>query len=376
MKILIGGDFCITSPYLDKKLIDDDIVEIFEKADFRIINLECPVTTKDAKNKIEKTGPHIKTNDEIFKYLCQLKIDVVTLANNHILDYGDIGIQNTINSCKKNNIEFVGAGLTNAQVSAPLIIEKDGYKIAIINFCENEWSISRRNAPGANPIDIVENYNQIKYAKQLAEVVIVVIHGGHEYYSFPSPRMVKQYRFFAENGADAIIGHHTHCISGYEIYKNVPIVYSLGNFIFTMHNTNDKWYSGLIAELELGRNMKPKINLIPIKQSFRTFKTSLAKKIDKDRILADVKRFSDVIVKSDSLEREWANFLQDSRRRIELLSPSNSIPNKYLVGVINRIGINRLLLNKRYLKNIINNFRCEAHKDILIQLIEDKICRK
>jgi len=62
--------------------------------------------------------------------------------------------------------------------------------------------------------------------------------------------MVKQYRFYAENGADAIVGHHTHCIGGYEIYKDVPIIYSLGNFLFTLPSKREEWYSGLLGAIK------------------------------------------------------------------------------------------------------------------------------
>ena len=74
------------------------------------------------------------------------------------------------------------------------------------------------NNIGANPIDIIDNAAQIKKAKKECDFVIVIAHGGHEYYNLPSPRMQKLYRFFAENGADIVIGHHTHCVSGHAIH--------------------------------------------------------------------------------------------------------------------------------------------------------------
>jgi poly-gamma-glutamate capsule biosynthesis protein CapA/YwtB (metallophosphatase superfamily) len=76
-------------------------------------------------------------------------------------------------------------------------------------------------------MDIIDNANQIKEAKATHDKVIVIVHGGHEYYNLPSPRMQKQYRFYADQGADFVVGHHTHCISGYEVYNGVPIYYSL-----------------------------------------------------------------------------------------------------------------------------------------------------
>src|SRR5690554_8220427 len=100
-------------------------------------------------------------------------------------------------------------------------------------------------------MNIIYNTNQIKEAKATHDKVIVIIHGGHEYYNLPSPRMQKQYRFYAEQGADIIISHHTHCISGKEVYKGVPIYYSLGNFLFTNTSSFEDWYIVIVLDLTI-----------------------------------------------------------------------------------------------------------------------------
>jgi poly-gamma-glutamate synthesis protein (capsule biosynthesis protein) len=369
MKILIGGDFCITPNYLQDNLIGDDVIALFKKSDLSIINLECPITIDDSKNKIIKTGPHLRSDERIFDFLKKIHIDVVSLANNHILDYGAPGLKHTFDFCLKNEIKFVGAGMSYKEASEPLFIEKENLKIALINFCESEWSIAGNNTPGANPLDLIENFNQIKSAKKNADFVIVIIHGGHEYYDLPSPRMVKQYRFYAENGADAIIGHHTHSIGGYEFRNDVPIIYSLGNFLFTMENQNKKWYNGLIAELEIELNKKIKLNLIPVSQTMSSFNIFLPENKEKNAILEAVREANEVISNPVLLDEEWRKFKNKNHKMIHLLSPSNSLPGRYLRAAINRMGINELILNRKYLKTILNHFRCEAHRDILTQLI-------
>lgn len=117
--------------------------------------------------------------------------------------------------------------------SKHLTIDKVGIKIAIINFFENEWSIAKEEFPGANPMNLIDNSFQIREAKASHDKVIVTVHGGHKYNNLPSPRMQKQYRFYADHSADFVVGHHTHCISSDEVYNGVPIYYSLGNFLFT-----------------------------------------------------------------------------------------------------------------------------------------------
>ncbi|MFW5803596.1 MAG: CapA family protein [bacterium] len=236
-RLIFSGDFCITNKYLNNNLFDKNIIEIFKQSDLNIINLECPVV-KENVEKILKTGPHLKTNEKIKDCLELLNIDIVTLANNHILDYGEKGLINTLEFCENNKVKYVGAGIDFEEASRPLFVSKKELTIGILNYCKNEWSIARTNKVGANPINTIWNARQIKKAKERSDFVIVIVHGGHEYYSLPSPKMVDQYRFYVENGADAVIGHHTHCYSGYEIYQNAPIVYSLGNMIFTKENKN------------------------------------------------------------------------------------------------------------------------------------------
>ncbi len=110
MNILIAGDFFISDKYKDQCLIDRRIEDLFASVDYRIINLEAPITNKDdPKNKILKIGPHLRSSeDTVIPYLKQLHIDMVTLANNHILDYGEQGLIDTFHALKKNNIDRVG----------------------------------------------------------------------------------------------------------------------------------------------------------------------------------------------------------------------------------------------------------------------------
>lgn len=373
MKILIGGDFCITPSFLSKELVNEEVKNLFVHSDFNLLNLECPIIGEEDNNMLQKTGPHLRTHNAIINYLKHLNICAVTLANNHILDYGQDGLQNTLECCRENKIQYTGAGINEKQAAEPLIIEKENIKIAIVNFCENEWSVATLNRGGANQMNFVDNFKQIKSAKQVADFVIVIIHGGHEYYSLPSPRMVKQYRFYAENGADAVIGHHTHCFSGYEIHEGVPIAYSLGNFLFTLDNERKAWYNGLIAQLQIEKNKPVQLKLIPIKQESKTFNLSLLKGKERELALNEVKRLCEIIKDNSNLQRKWEEFFKENEKLVDTLSPINFIKNKYLRGILKRSGINRFLLNNDYLKSITNRIRCEAHRDLTTAILTEKL---
>ena len=133
-------------------------------------------------------------------------------------------------------------------------------------------------------MNIIANTRSIKEAKKLADVVILIIHGGHEYYHYPSPRMVEQYRlYYAEQGASIIVGHHSHYISGYEIFEGVPIFYGLGNFLFDSNNEMKGWYEGILLNIQINPQNEITWNYIPFKQCNGNFKVELQEGNEKAR---------------------------------------------------------------------------------------------
>ena len=377
VSLSISGDFCITPSYLSKNLITEKISKLFYETDINIVNLECPVNYAGEEKKIIKVGPHLETNEKIFEYLKQLNVTAVTLANNHILDYDVEGLQSTINGCKKNNISYVGVGNDLIQASIPLIIEKNEIRIAVVNFCENEWSIATDCTAGANPLDIIDNLSQIKKAKNLADFVIVIIHGGSEYYNLPSPRMLKQYRFFAENGASAVIGHHTHCLNGFEVHNKVPIFYGLGNMIFTKTSTRACWFSGLTVKFILQKHRAIQWELIPTGQSLENFELSILEGLKKQQVLKEIETYSNIIADERKLMEEWVLFVERSKAHyLMAFSAISIIPVKFVRGALRRMGFVNRLFPKKYLLPIINYIYCEAHLDLSKEVLKNKQFKK
>lgn len=377
MKINIVGDFCISPPYLTTDLFAENVVSTFNEADINIANLECPVITEIKEDKIEKTGPNLYTFNGVFDHLKKLNVTAVTLANNHIMDFGEAGLKNTLYLCEKSNIQASGVGKNLHEAAKPLILQKDDTKIAIINFCENEWSIASEDNAGANPFDIIENVKQINNVKQAVDLVMVIIHGGHEHYHLPSPRMVKQYRFLADQGADIVIGHHPHCIGGYEIYNDVPIFYSLGNFIFTRTSKYDSSYIGLILNLEIINNKIKNWVLIPTRQAKRDHWLSLLSGSEKGKVYEDIRSYSEILTNKHELDKEWREWISMRRKdTLKIFSPLNIIPIPYVGAVLRRLGANRILLTKKYLSSVLNYIRCEALHDLSKEVIESKLNSK
>lgn len=350
-----------------KDRIGQQVLDLFSGSDLNIVNLESPVTYAGISERIIKTGPYLKGEEgATAEVLKALKIGLVTLANNHILDYGRKGISHTLSFCKNNRIETVGAGMNLSEAQQPFRFTIKGKRISIINFAENEWASAKEDTPGANPMDLIDNVNQIKTEKEFSDIVIVVVHGGHEHYSLPSPRMVKQYRFYAENGADLIVGHHPHCVSGYEIYKEVPIYYSIGNFLFTRYSTFQDWYQGLLLEINISPQGKISTNFHPVEQKLETYDIEVLGGKKKKDFMEKIDIYSNIIRNEAQLGEAWKGFInKKTPSYLQFLSPLSSVRNTYLRKIFNKLNISNRFLNVRGVALTLNLMRCEAHADVL-----------
>lgn len=257
INLLVSGDFCpqgkvseiITSRKYEE--FEGELCEEIKRADFSVVNLEAPIIGANVPNPILKHGPNLKAPDNTLTALKYMGFDMVTLANNHILDYGEEGLNNTIYQLNKSSLKFVGAGKSLDEAKKTIYVEVKGKRLAFINCCEHEYSIASENGAGANPLNPIQQYYAIIEAKSKADFVIVIVHGGIENYQLPSLRMKETYRFFIDAGADVVINHHQHCYSGYETYKGKLIFYGLGNFCFDWPNMLPSWYEGIIPVITL-----------------------------------------------------------------------------------------------------------------------------
>lgn len=361
MKILITGDLVINQSYDASDKIDQSIIDLFAKSDCNIVNLEAPVT--DSESKILKTGPHLKSDKKhTLSVLKILNISIATLANNHIRDYDDEGVLDTIDFCKENDIKAIGAGKNLIEASQITILQTSEGNIALVNIAENEWSSADENTAGANGMNLIKDIKEIQQAKKDNDFVFVIVHGGHEYYNLPSPRMQEQYRFYAEQGADLVVGHHTHCINGYEVHNGTPIYYSLGNFLFTKSNLQEDWYTGLVLEINIC-NSKLNTVLHPVRQKKEDFSILLLQNVEKATVLQRVETYRKIVENKEMLLEEWQKF-SSSKYSLYLnyWSPLSFIKSKYLSGILRRSKIN--LTNKKAMALLLNLMRCEAHYDI------------
>lgn len=369
MKLLITGDFVINQSY-NTSQISEEVKELFAQSNYNIVNLEAPVT--NSESKIIKTGPHLKANKKsTLKILKSLKVNLCTLANNHVLDYDEQGVLDTLNFCKENNIETVGAGKNKEDAAKVLYLDSEVGKIAFINIAENEWASATENAAGANGMDLIDDVKQIQEAKSKSDLLFVIVHGGHEYYNLPSPRMQKQYRFYIDNGADLVVGHHTHCISGSETYKGKQIYYSLGNFLFTKPSIYDDWYKGLVLEVEIEKN-KISTTCYFVNQNKDDFGLSIIKGSELDLLKNRFEKYSSIIKTETSLLNEWKIFVKKrSQMYLNQFSANTFIPFRLIKSIFVKLGITLTTNSGR--RSQLNLMRCEAHSDLSKEILKDSL---
>ncbi len=374
VKIIFTGDF-YGGHRINQLIINSEFGKIYNNflpnligADLTVTNLESVLISNGVA--IKKTGPAIQANPKTIEALKFAGFDLVTLANNHIMDFGEQGLNDTIKSCVGNGIDFVGVGKNLQQATQTFYKEIKGIKIAIINIAENEWSSAGPKSAGAHPLNPISNYYKIKEAKENADYVFVVVHGGHETYDLPSPRMKETYRFFADAGANMVIGHHTHCYSGYEEFNGCPIFYSLGNFVFDKNNKGDKgWKEGFALELNVTET-KVGYKIIPYKQDGENPGVFNLMDHELDAFLLKLNELNKQIQDDEFLENSFIEFTRKVQKSYSaFIEPHNY---RLLFALQNR-GLFPSFLSTSKRRLLLNLIRCEAHRDVLISMLERKL---
>src|ERR1039458_7494152 len=229
--LLIGADICPIEgnrPYFingDAACLLNDLLPEFQQADLTIANLECLLV--EQQSPIEKTGPTFGEPGACINGIKQAGVDVLNLANNHILEHGAPGLENTLAICTQAGIQTVGAGPNLDAARRILIRDLGGLRVGLLAVAEHEFSIATQHSPGANPLDLIDFVRNVTSHRDKFDYLIVLLHGGDEFL-VPSPRIQNTCRFMVEIGANAVIVQHPHVLGGYEDYRGGHIVYGQG----------------------------------------------------------------------------------------------------------------------------------------------------
>lgn len=380
MKLFFAGDFFPSDDILDyislnkntSEQIFGDLLPHIRKADYSFFNLEYPLTESDHPNPVKKFGPIRKGCEECLLPLSRAGFSHVCLANNHIANYGPVGINDTVKACQKYDLEPVGIILEPNNGYDVCLLELDGYHVFVVNVCENEFSASVGNIPGGNPYNLPLLCDLVKQKACSSDKFILVVHGGTEWNHYPSPRMVADYRLLVDNGYDAIITHHSHLVSAYEKYGTGIIVYGLGNLI-----TSRDWghgaqsYLGQAIEVDLQNNGQIDYNVVPYYYNKLKHKIQYLSSDDKKNYDTIIESAKTALSDLDLLRSKWEKRISCSAE-ISYLRIFLRVPYRlYLLSKRTKtLHLLLWILRKRMRMNstnagLWNMIRCETHRDVL-----------
>jgi poly-gamma-glutamate synthesis protein (capsule biosynthesis protein) len=227
-------------------------------ADITFGNLECALTTRNARSG---QAVVLRAAPATAAALANAGFDVLSLANNHALDGGAAGLEQTMSTLRRRRIGFCGAGSTPAQAEAPFVIHRNGVRVAFVAFSQFG---GEQIAPATETVV----RRAVLRARRQADVVVASFHWGIENEARPGARQRHLARLAALCGADLILGHHPHVLQGWESLpgrngRRALVVYSLGNFVFDQRGLRRD--ETIILRCELGRHGLRRAGAVPVR---------------------------------------------------------------------------------------------------------------
>ena len=282
-----------------------DLLPILRRGDLRITNLECPLT--DVTAPVWKSGSVLKGLPDHVHGLTAVPFEAVTLANNHVFDYGRGGFRETIRLLDDQGIRRVGAGLTVGEAVRPLIMNVNGVALGILNFSEGEDLTAATQGPGVSGWEPERVADAVRELKRTVDVVLVICHCGVEYIAFPPVYVAEAFQRIAEAGADMVIGHHPHVPQGIQIHHGVPICYSLGNFVFYQETDLIYRKTGFLVKVRMSLSGLEGFTVVPYE--ILDDRLALLSGAKRRRFLEVLRQVSEPLEDNSRIAEAWNAFL-------------------------------------------------------------------
>lgn len=239
--LVFSGDILLSSYVLNNYdsngingVLSEELQSEMQNADIAMVNEEFPFSTRGTQAEDKQFT--FRVAPDYVKILQEMGIDVVTVANNHALDYGTEALTDTFQTLDDAGIAYVGAGNDLERASRPYVTkigEKTfGFLAASRVIPEVSWNIDNKQPGMLCTYDSAELCEAIRKTKESCDYVVVYVHWGIERENTPQDYQRQLGKAYIDAGADLVIGAHPHVLQGIEYYNGKPIVYSLGNYIF------------------------------------------------------------------------------------------------------------------------------------------------
>ncbi len=372
--LLIAADICPieqNKPLLQSGAAErlfNGLLQEFAQADLLLANLECPLI--ECPSPILKTGPTFGEPADCLNGIKAAGFNVLSLANNHILDHGANGLKATMKACAAAGISTVGAGDNLEEARRVLVKDLDGIRVGILSMAEHEFSLATATTPGANPVDLIEFVQTVRTHRSEWDYLVVLFHGAHEFQAI-TPRVQKTCRFFIEMGANAVLVQHPHALGGYENYRGGHIVYGQGALLMdeAIYRSRESFHEGFIAKLNVTRRGSSTMEIIPFTQSDPE---PGARRSVGDRAIRFLQVLEDRSLKIQNpafVAEEWTDFCRKNRHAYwASLLGFNRVMHR-----LNRTGfLTSLLYGKRPLLGVRNLVQCETHREAIQTIFDEE----
>lgn len=367
VNFLIGADICPierNQPFFtagDASSLFHDLLPEFGAADLVLANLECPLVETAAP--ILKTGPTFGEPGTCIKAIKAAGIDVLGLANNHIMDHGAAGLRHTLEVCARAGVATVGAGENLGAARRIFVQNVRGLRIGILAVAEHEFSIATPGSPGANPLDLIDFIRNVNSSRGAYDYLVVLLHGGDEFL-VPSPRIKNTCHFMVEMGANAVIVQHPHVLGGYEEYQGGHIVYGQGALIMdeAIYRNRKSFHEGFLVKLLIDDKAASTMEIVPFIQSDPVPGARKMSPEDEKVFRQSLAERSKAILDDAFVEAEWMRFCEVNKHGyMSALLGHNRVLRK-----LNGRGLlTRVLYGDRQWLGVKNLVRCETHREAI-----------
>ena len=293
--MVFGGDICFHDEYSNMYQLfarggdisgcfSPDLFSVMQEADVFMVNNEFTYTTRGEPTPDKAYT--LRSRPENVQLLKDIGVDIVSLANNHTYDYGEISMLDTLDTLQNASVLYAGAGRNLEEASAPVYVEHDGMTIAFVAATQIERldNPDTKGATASSPgvfrcWDVEPLLQTVKVASQNSDFVVVYIHWGTESTDVTDWAQTSQAPRIAQAGADLIVGDHPHVLQGIDVVEGAPVVYSVGNLWF-----NSKAMDSCLIQVTAGRDGIRKLRYIPARQENAT--TSMLTGSEKTRVIS------------------------------------------------------------------------------------------
>ena len=366
MKIIIGADLVPTKAteqyFIDgngEAIVGKEVLERIQKADFCLYNMEVPLT--DVCEPIDKAGPALIAKTSTIAGYKALNTSMVTLCNNHTLDQGEQGLISTMKVLEENGIDYIGVGKNVEEAKKPKIVELGGKKVGIFTCCAHEFSFATETTMGAYAVDYLETPDEIMEFKKQVDYLIVLYHGGKEYFRYGSPEVMKLCRKFVDKGADLVVCQHTHAVGCMEDYNGGKIIYGQGNFCFVSNSDSEEWHTGMLIELDLDTL---KFDYIPLQM------TEDGVTLGDKSIIDGFYERTEAIKKPGYIDEVYEEFA-NQKLKYYLYVFAGAMDNPEVAKAWGEGDFKHIkyLLQKKSRAHLINHVECEDHREIFLYAV-------